>query len=315
MKTCLLVMPLHFYSFARIIGGELEAMGFTVTLANDEYPQNFVGRILGKLDLPIARWWTRTEFTRRFLTGRRWDLVLILKGRGLGPELATAMKAVSDRVVGYHFDSLNYDRACRRWGSSVDRVSTFDYRDADERNWPLVELFSAQTPIKPPPIRYRISAIQRNHSNRLAYMDRVLRALGTEDSYVFLYELDIFSCAMNALRNPGLYWRWRKHISFKALSYEQYIEALSSSDFTLDYAHPVQTGATMRCFEALAMGIKVITNNPNVARSPHFDGSNTIVYGLGDDPTQLKAQVEALRGYRPEPFQRSPKQFLTELIG
>jgi hypothetical protein len=316
MKTCLLVMPLNFYSFARIIGAELEAMGFAVTFANEEYPQTFLGRVMGKLDLPLARWWTSRVITRRFLTDQHWNLVVIIKGRGIGPELVAAMRTVSDRVVGYHFDALAYDRASERWGAAVDRVSTFDYRDADEKNWPLVELFSAQTPVTPqPPIRYRISAIQRNHSNRLAYMDRVLRALGPEDSFVFLFEKDVLTLAANALRNPVLYWRWRKHISFTPLPYEQYIEALAASDFTLDYAHPRQTGATMRCFEALAMGVKLITNNPNTARSPHFDAGNTIVYALGDEPSRLKAQVEALRDRRPEPFQRSPGQFLTEVIG
>lgn len=309
-------MPLPFYSFARVIGGGLEAMGYEVTGANDEYPQHPIGRVLAKLDLPISRWWTRRVFARRFLAGKRWDLIVIIKGRGIGPELVADMKARADRVVGYHFDALSYDRATERWGTAVDRVTTFDYRDARTKGWPVVELFSSQTPITPPPpTRYRISAIQRNHSNRLAYLDHVLDALGTEDSFVFLYEKGIISLTMNAVRSPLLYWKWRKSISFRPLSYDQYVDALAASDFTLDYAHPLQTGATMRCFEALAMGVKLITNNPHVAESAHFGPHNTIVHMLGDDPATLRAQVAKLRGGRPAPVQRSPEQFLREIIG
>lgn len=309
-------MPLPFYSFARIIRGSLEAMGYTVTEANDEYPQHPIGRVLAKLDLPISRWWTRRVFARRFLAGERWDLILIIKGRGIGPDLVADMKRKADRVVGYHFDALSYDRATERWGAAVDRVTTFDYRDARAKGWPVVELFSGQAPVVPaPPVRYRISAIQRNHSNRLAYLDRVLTALGTEDSFVFLYEKGVISLTVNALRSPLLYWKWRKSISFKPLPYDQYVAALAASDFTLDYAHPRQTGATMRCFEALAMGVKLITNNPHTAESPHFGPHNTVVHALDDDPAALRSRVETLRGQRPEPVQRSPGQFLVEVIG
>lgn len=315
-KTCLLVMPLHFYSFGRIIADGLEAMGYNVTSANDEYPQSPFGRVLAKLDLPVARWWTRRVFAERFLAAGRWDLIVIIKGRGIGPALVGDLKAKADRVVGYHFDALAYDRASERWGAAVDRVSTFDYRDAREKGWPVVELFSAQAPISPsPPIRYRISAIQRNHSDRLAYLDRVLGVLGTEDSFVFLFEKGVISLTVNALRNPKLYWKWRKHISFKPLPYDKYLAALAASDFTLDYAHPLQTGATMRCFEALAMGVKLITNNPHTVESPHFGPHNTVVHTLADSPGAIPAAVERLRGRRPPVVQRSPAQFLSEVIG
>jgi len=315
-KTCLLVMPLPFYSFARIIRGELEAMGYAVTEANDEYPQNPFGRALGKLDLSVARWWTRRQFGRRFLAGQRWNLVVIIEGRGIGPALVAELKKNADRVVGYHFDALSYDRATERWGASVDRVTTFDYRDARAKNWPVVELFSAQAQMVPsPPIRYRISAIQRNHSGRLAYLDKVLGAFGQEGTFVFLFEKDILSLTANALRNPRLYWKWRKQISFRPLPYERYVEALAASDFTLDYAHPGQTGATMRCFEALAMGVKLITNNPHTRESLHFGTHNTIIFPLDGHTPDLLAQVDTIRGQRPAPVQRSPRHFLDEVIG
>ncbi|WP_292111611.1 hypothetical protein [Brevundimonas sp.] len=315
-KTCLLIMPLPFYAFERVICDELKARGYEVTLANEEYPHTPLGRVMGKLDLPIIRWWTRRVFRRRFLNGGRWTLVIIIKGRGVGPELVKDLKASADRVVGYHFDALSYDRATRRWGASVDRVSTFDYRDARDTGWPVVELFSAQPPLEPaPPVRHRLSAIQRNHSGRLAYLDRVVSALGSEETFVFIFEKGPLSLLLNAIRQPALYWKWRKSISFKPLPYDQYLDALASSEFTLDYAHPLQTGATMRCFEARAMGVKIITNNPHTLESPYFSEQNAIVYPMNGDPDALRARVRELAGVRPAPSQRTPAQFVTELVG
>jgi hypothetical protein len=308
-------MPLAFYGFARTITEAIERRGYAVTAANEEYPATLLTRVLSKLDLPVVRDWTRREINRRFLSGRRWDLVLIIKGRGIGPELIADFKASGARVVGYHFDALSYDRGPRRWSPHADRVSTFDYRDATREGWPLVELFSTTpSPESPPPIRLRISAIQRNHSDRLAYLDRVLTVTGMTDAFVHIFESTPLNLLYNALRQPRLYWKWRKYISLKPLPYDRYAEVLATSDFTLDYAHPGQTGATMRSMEALALGVKLISNNPHMLASRHFNDRNVIPFPLDGDAQDLKRGLEDLAGRRPEPFRRSPDDFVAEVL-
>lgn len=317
-KSCLLILPRSFYSFARLFGTALRELGYEVTEANEEYPENPVGKIMAKLDLDIARRITRRVVNRRFLAGRRYDLVIIIKGRGVGPRLVADLKRHADRVVGYHFDALAYDRATERWAEGIDRVSTFDYRDAEQKGWPLVELFSAE---KPPasgqPIAIGYSAIMRNHSNRLRYLDRVVRALGIEpdDAFVYIYEQDVRSLALNFLKHPRLYLRWRKHIYRTPLSYDEYRRVLATSDFTIDYAHPKQSGLTMRSFEALANGAKLITNNPNIRRSPHFTGAHAVVFDGGVESGELTAQIVGWTGTRPSARWRSATDCLNEIIG
>ena len=317
-KSCLLILPRSFYSFARIIETSLVELGYQTTVANEEYPENPLGKILAKLDLPIARSITRKVITERFLEGRHYDLVLIIKGRGIGPRLMADLRRHADRIVGYHFDALSYDRATERWAEGTDRVTTFDYRDAEAKSWPLVELFSAE---KPPegdqPIEVKFSAIMRNHSNRLRYLDQVVDALDIDprDAFVFIFEQDIRSLAWNFLKQPRLYWRWRKNIHRTPLPYDDYRRVLATSDFTIDYAHPKQSGLTMRSFEALANGAKLITNNPNVRRSPHFGPGNAVVYVPGDDPAELRAAVAGLAAVRPAPHWRSARACIKEIIG
>ena len=317
-KTCLLVMPRSFYSFARMFSAALRDLGYDVVEANEEYPENAIGKIMAKLDLGIARRITRKTMNRRFLAGRRYDLVVIIKGRGIGPELVADMKRHAGRVVGYHFDALVYDRATKRWGAAVDRVSTFDYRDAEEQGWPLVELFSAEAPPEgEQPIAIGFSAIMRNHSNRLAFLDEVVRALDIrpEESFFYVFEQDIRSLAFNLLRQPGLYWRWRRHIHRGPLPYGDYRRVLATSDFTIDYAHDKQTGLTMRSFEALASGAKLITNNPLVHSSRHFTPDHAVVYRPGGDARGMAAAVEKLKMRRPAIHWRSVGDCLREIIG
>lgn len=309
--TCLLLMPLTFYSFPKAFCRALEALGYNVVLANDEYPANPLGKALNKLDLAVGRRWTRRVVNRRFLSGRHYNLVVIIKGRGVGPELVADMRRCSDRIVGYHYDSLAYEPASAHWGSEVDRVSTFDYRDAAANGWPVVELFSATRPPDPrPPVRYRVSAILRNHSHRLVFVDRVLSRMGREGALIYLYEKDVLSFAFNALRHPLLYWRWRRQIHFTPMDYEAYAQVLAQSRFTLDYAHPKQTGATMRSIEARSLGIVLITNNTAILDSPTFDRRGVVVWRDGEGDPTVDMALE-----RPAPRPRSPEAFMAEVIG
>lgn len=314
-KRALLVMPLGFYSFAKVFAEGLRELGYAVETANDEYPANPIGRAMGKLDLAMCRWLTRRKFLKRILPGKRWDLIVIIKGRGIGPELVVDMKKHATRVVGYHFDALAYDPSTSRWGKDVDRVTTFDYRDAQERGWPLVELFSSQaSPDSTPDKTIRVSAIQRNHSGRLRFLDQVLDVFGEGNSFVFLFEKDWGTFAVNALRSPYLYWKWRKHISRTALPYERYREVLAASEFTIDFAHPHQTGATMRSFEALALGTKLVTSNSWMLEGQYFGDHNTVVFDPRK-PEVLRARVDALTGIIPLIHCRSPIDVLNEIIG
>lgn len=316
-RTCLLIMPRTFYSMTKVITAALQRMGYDVTHANDEYPDNGLGKVLAKLDLPLARWLTRRAYRQRGFTQGPWDLVLIFKGRGLGAELIGDLRRVSKRIVGYHFDALAYDPATRHWPrAGVDRVSTFDAADARAEGWPLVELFSTLSPPDPqPPIRYDTSAILRNHSNRLAYVDEILSIIRTERNFVCIFEKNWLTFILNSWKSPRLYWKWRKFIRFTPLPYADYIAVLEGSQQTIDYAHPKQTGITIRCFEARATGTRIITNNPSTLESPLFDPQHVVLHRPGDDGEILRQRLAALGGHRPVPRARTPDIFLRDVLG
>lgn len=310
------MMPNSLFYYPRELCRALEGMGYRVALANDEYPQNPLGKAIGKLDLTLSRWWTRRTVNRRFLSGRQWDLVLIIKGRGVGPELIRDLRRHSRRIVGYHYDALDYDRSTRRWSNLVDRISTFDPRDADQQGWDLVELFAAcEPPPGSPEKRYLFSAILRNHSNRLIYVDRIARLLPGASTFVYFYEKDLLTLVVNFLRHPLIYWKWRQHIHSTPLAYEKFVEVVAASEFTIDYAHPRQTGCTMRSAEAQALGAKLITNKPRLGPNGGPASPGTL-HCPDDFPAgRLPEQVARLTGTYPAKVERSVERFLAEVIG
>jgi hypothetical protein len=163
--SCLLVFPKAFYSFARVLAGELERRGYRVVTANEEYPENLFGKILGKLGLlRLLAWLTERGIERRFLRGTPHKLVVIVKGRGMGRRLLERLRRDGSRVVAYNFDSFSYHPAPLDWYQHVDRYATFDYADAERYGLPHVDLFSSLPEFKvAKQVRYDVSAILRNH--------------------------------------------------------------------------------------------------------------------------------------------------------
>ena len=308
-RNVLLIAPTAFYSFAQVVAGGMEQKGYMVTIANDEYPNNSIGKVLGKLRITLLlSMITRRVLVTRFLDNQEYELVLIIKGRGISPALIEQLKRHAPRIIAYNFDSFQYNPAPLSWFRLVHRYCTFDFADAERYGLPRVDLFAATvTGAILPHKRYEISALMRNHSDRLKYLDRVLSVFPTSRRFVYIYEHNVFSAVLNILKNPLLYWKYRKEIHFTSLPYADYFDVLRTSELTVDYAHPKQSGITIRCFEAASAGTRIITNNIFTLRHPYFDDENTLVFGIDEDPVKLADRLDRIH--------RVPSGVRNRLIG
>ncbi len=315
-REALLIFPLTFYSFADEIIKALSNEGYNVVVANHEYPENMFGKILGNLRIfwPLSII-TERVLSRKFISGRRYDLVLIVKGRGISRRLIKKLRQTGAKIIAYNFDSFGYNPSPLRWYSDVDKYCTFDYVDSREYSLPLVELFSS-VPLDDgqKQTRYDVSAILRNHSNRLKFLDAVLNVIPTRNTFIYILELNMFTFILNFFRNPRLYIKYRTHIHFNPLPYAQYVAVLRDSNFTLDYAHPKQSGITIRCFEALSTQTKIITNNRSVKCNPFIGTENAIIIDGGMSPTEVRKQFESIKTETPTKHRRTVTDFLRDLL-
>ena len=313
MKSCLLITP-NFYSFPNYLKKTLESLNYNVTVINDEYPNNILGRIMGKLQLPISLIITERYIYKKFIAGHKYDIILIIKGRGISKSLLNKFKYASPKIIGYNFDSFKYHSAPLKWFRYSTKYYTFDYKDSEQYSIPIIELFSSLPESQSIKKEYDISAIVRNHSKRLEYIESVVSALNSNSKYIYIYEKDIFTFVSNFLNSPLLYLKYWNHISFKPLPYLKYIEVLQKSNFTIDYAHPKQTGITIRCFEALSCQTKIITNNIFVTRNTHFNSYNSIIFNEINNLEILNQKFNELKDRIPEKFSRSINDFINEII-
>jgi hypothetical protein len=315
---CLLVMPLHFYSFSSHLGKALENQGYEITNANDEYPRNLAGRFLSKFGFSwLIQKFTHLHFKRHFLHNNYYDVVVIIKGRGFSSSLLKDLEACSDRIIGYHFDSFSVEAGPSRWITDVRDISTFDYLDAKSFKLKIVELFSTlggAGKSGPSARNLILSAMVKNHSDRLSYIDEVVSIFPSHQVFIYIFEGNYLSFIGNMIRSPFLTLKYFKHIHFEPLSHADYAAILQTSEFTLDFAHPRQHGITMRCFEAASTGTRVITNNKNINKSCIFEDSMFVVHSFG---SCLESLSNTLHVVMPKPRiynDRSAEDFVRNLL-
>lgn len=314
-RRCLLITPLTFYTFHHTLADGLKRRGYEVETLNEEFPANPFGKILGKLALPLLRVSTLRGLKARLDQREPFDLVVIIKGRGLGPAALRYLRTRARRIVGYNFDSFGFNPSPLDWHALTDRYATFDIDDAARHGVPLVHLFSAATPAADRPPTHDVSIIQRVHSDRLGYAERLLTVLpGGWHPFVFLFESSYLTFALGLLRSPRLYLRMRKYISFKALSYADAMAGLQGSRVTFDYAHPKQSGITVRCFEAQSLGVAILTNNLAAVHSGVFEPGSIAHLPQDADAAQITALLQALAEKQPAPKARTLDVFLEELL-
>ena len=197
---------------------------------------------------------------------------------------------------------------------SVDKYATFDHRDSIDYGLEKIELFASIENIESTDKITELSVILKNHSDRLLYLDQISGLFPKIKSEIFIYERNIFTCIKNFMAHPLLMFKWRKYISFKPLNYSSYLDMINRSIYTLDFAHPKQTGTTIRCFEALACKTKIISNNKYILANPAFNENNVIIHPLGGNVEELYCLIEEKSKISSEFKPRSIHQFVDELL-
>ena len=284
---CLIVAPKRFYLFHEFFALSLKTRGHEVSVVNDEYPENIIGVLLGNFVPAISKLLTYRYLNKYLVENEKYDLVIIFKGRGISKKTIKSIRNYADRIIGYNFDSFLYNPGPLSWMNIVDKYSTFDHKDSIDYELEKIELFSSIENIEFVKKTNDLAVILKNHSDRLLYVDQISRILTKIKTVIFIYERNFFTFIKNFMIHPFLMLKWRKYISFKPMDYSSYIDIINRSFFTLDFAHPKQTGTTIRCFEALACKSKIITNNKNILKNPAFNENNVIIFPLNGNAEKL----------------------------
>ena len=264
----------------------LEHLGLVVTYVQD--PPGQMGWIKGVNRLfPRLAWVYADRYYARLLAAENLpqvDVVFVIKGEGLSATTLRRLRAKysSAKFVLYLWDSLANVKHVRSKFPFFDTVFSFDRDDCRTnvrlRYRPLFYLekyLDCCADIQPGTACFFLGTLNGDRPAVLVRLIKVLRDRATLDYWLFVrsnLELRLRKWFDGALRSLD-----RARLIYRPMSSDTITHRVAAALAVVDIEHPKQTGLTMRTFEILASGRKLITTNSRILQENFYDPTRILV--------------------------------------
>jgi hypothetical protein len=165
-----------------------------------------------------------------------------------------------------------------------DRKFTFDHQDAEKFKIdfrPLFYIDSYKNVLKSAAnnYKYELLFLGTAHSDRYRIATDLVFYCDSNklSSFAYFYMPSKLVFYIKSIFDRSFKQFDIKKISFKSLNLQNIIDLYIKSKIILDINHPSQRGMTMRTFEALGAGKKIITTNKEITKYSFFDPKNILV--------------------------------------
>lgn len=286
-----LLISIKFFNYEILIKEQLEIMGAIVELYDERPSNSFFSKAIIRIKKEIYAKKINAYFRgiMNEIRNNKYDYFLLIKGEATPKFFLEFVRSNNPLIkfIYYTYDSFKNNSNGLEILDFFDRKFTFDSNDASEFNIDFRPLFFAKEyesiRYAEPKFKYDLSFIGTAHSDRYMISEKA-------KSWCKQHELTMFTFYFSPSK---LLFSFKKmtdtnfkgfdvdKISFKSLSHKEVIDIYKSSKVILDINHPGQNGLTMRTFESLGAGRKIITTNPNVKKYPFYDQNNIYVIERG----------------------------------
>lgn len=284
----IILISVKFFNYEVLIKQELEKMGASVTLF-DERPSN---SFLSKAIIRVKKEFYKNEINRYYnelikkLKGQKIDYLLLIKGEAIPKFFLEFLRSENPtmRMIYYTYDSFKNNKNGLEIMEMFDYSFTFDSNDAAKYNMrfrPLffVEDYSALYLKNDKEYKYDLAFIGTAHSDRYSIAETARSWCSKNSFKMFCFYFSPSKLLFNIKKLTEKSFRSfdKSKISFSSLSHSEIISIYRDSKAILDINHPGQNGLTMRTFEALGAGRKLITTNANIKNYPFYNSDNICI--------------------------------------
>jgi hypothetical protein len=280
-KPNTLVICAPFFSYHRIIVGELESRGHTVAWWSDRISENSLYKILLRsFPKTVARLSSGSfKCKARLLEKKYIKNVLVVKGEGLS---AAAVKALRSSMPDarfhlYLWDGIENVRGAAQIAPLFDSVSSFDPEDAKMLGWHHRPLFASNTgdvaQVAMVRCKYDWVFIGSLHSDRYKILKRIVSNSSHLSSFVYGFIPGKLAWWLRHLTDWTLWQPGTIKISTVPLTPKMVSQIVDQARVAIDIEHPRQRGLTMRTIETLMAHKKIITTNSRIRDTDLFDES------------------------------------------
>lgn len=278
------MIALSYHGYPEAIADEFRALGHTVRL-HDIQPRDLLMKTL-RVAAPRL-WQARLDAAHRAILetekGTPTDLVLFIQAHQMRHAMIAQFREAfpAARFALYNWDALsNHDYLDR--AHFFDTVQTFDPGDAAKHGFHYLPLFATRrfqdvpNRVSNPRSVYFVGNIV--NPERYRVIDR-FRAYCRREGIVFDAYMACTPLVRSWLRKAGIKATGLSRGSIAPAAFDAMLQRANA---VFDFANHAQTGYTMRIFENLCAGKKIITNTARIVTEPFYSPDRILVIENGD---------------------------------
>lgn len=209
--------------------------------------------------------------------------VFVINAEAINKKIIESLKTrfIHAKFTLYMWDSIKNKKNVRDIIPLFDKTFSFDPKDCSECNSLNFEplFYGHQFSKSNKEEDINVTFIGSIHSDRLKLVLDMFDYV--DNSYMYLFSpsklFSILKCIQYSLRIDTL-----NLISHEKLNVNTVSDIFGRSRCILDINHPDQNGLTMRTFEVLSAGKKLITTNSNIKKYEFYNENQIMVIGRND---------------------------------
>lgn len=285
----ILLISIKFFSYESLIKNELENMGSTVDLFDERPSNSFFSKAIIRVKKEMYSVKIKQYFNEIIekIKNKKYHYFLLIKGEATPKFFLDFLKKNNPGIkfIFYTYDSFKNNSNGLDILSYFDAKFTFDSQDALQYQMSFRPLFFAQDygnlNGKNKEFQNDMAFIGTAHSDRYSISEKA-------KAWCNAHHLKMFTFYFSPSK---LFFKYKKatdknfknfdyrNISFNSLSHSEIVDVYKNTKVILDINHPGQDGLTMRTFETLGAGRKLITTNPKIKKYPFYDPQNIYIIG------------------------------------
>ncbi len=251
----------------------------------------------------------KKDYYNKALLKKNYHYVLVRQGYQLSSSFYEHLRKINPnaRFINFHWDSIKPNRDYQPIIKCFDKIFSFDYKDCQTRTEiQYLPLFFIDE-------YFQFESKGQDNKNDILFIG----AWRNVERYNLIKETEKICHKGNLKFLHYLYqplWTYLvsikegyvpKEVKFKKLSHEEILKLFAISNTIIDFPSSFQTGLTIRTFEALAAGKKLITTNKNIMNEPFYDPGYINIIDLNNfnlDQSFIKSKPiksikERIQGY------------------
>lgn len=286
----ILFLSANFFGYEKAIANRLRELGAEVDFYNERPSDSILSKGIIRVNKNFYFKKIKAYYQKIINeTGQRnYDFFLLIKGETVPFSFLKKFKEhhPSSQMIFYSYDAVREYPKFLKLYPYFDQNFTFEPTDAQRYNLhfrPLFFLNDYQNSTENLSIKHDVVFIGSAHTDRYLIGEKVKESCTTKNlkSYFYYYAPGKAAFLLKKVFDQNLKKFDLKKLSFKKLNHSEIAEIYSQSRSVLDINKPFQDGLTMRTFETLASGKKLLTTNSDIKNYPFYDAENIMILNRG----------------------------------